>query len=173
MTADKACWTYRGPATLFVGKFSSGQTISAQMTGEAIEYDPRSGTRRESFAPARSECRGAGRILLWRSGRAGRSHLCRACDRNLSPQLLALRHVGRGGRGQDLRPLNGAERFDRRLGRAEDERMTCLWTIIGVANVPRSFRWHQSLLGLPETAPAHNYFGQIVDAGWNGPALSP
>ena len=37
------------------------------------------------------------------------------------------------------------------------------WTIIGVADVPRSFRWYQSLLGLPETAPAHDYFGQIVD----------
>ena len=37
------------------------------------------------------------------------------------------------------------------------------WTIIGVADVPRSFTWYQSLLGLPETAPAHDYFGQIVD----------
>jgi catechol 2,3-dioxygenase-like lactoylglutathione lyase family enzyme len=38
------------------------------------------------------------------------------------------------------------------------------WTIIGVADVHRSFRWYQSLLGLPETMPAHDYFGQIVDA---------
>ncbi len=38
------------------------------------------------------------------------------------------------------------------------------WTIIGVADVPSSFRWYQSLLGLPETAPAHADFGQIVDA---------
>ena len=38
------------------------------------------------------------------------------------------------------------------------------WTIIGVADVPRSFKWYQSLLGLAETAPAHDYFGQIVDA---------
>jgi catechol 2,3-dioxygenase-like lactoylglutathione lyase family enzyme len=38
------------------------------------------------------------------------------------------------------------------------------WTIIGVADVPRSFRWYQSLLGLAETAPAHDYFGQIVDS---------
>ena len=37
------------------------------------------------------------------------------------------------------------------------------WTIIGVADVPRSFDWYQSLLGLPPTAPAHEYFGQIVD----------
>ena len=38
------------------------------------------------------------------------------------------------------------------------------WTIIGVTDVARSFKWYQSLLGLPETAPAHDYFGQIVDA---------
>jgi catechol 2,3-dioxygenase-like lactoylglutathione lyase family enzyme len=38
------------------------------------------------------------------------------------------------------------------------------WTIIGVADVPQSFKWYQSLLGLPETAPAHDYFGQIVDS---------
>ena len=37
------------------------------------------------------------------------------------------------------------------------------WTIIGVADVPRSFTWYQSLLGLPQTAPGHDYFGQIVD----------
>ena len=39
------------------------------------------------------------------------------------------------------------------------------WTIIGVADVPQSFKWYQSLLGLAETAaPAHDYFGQIVDS---------
>ncbi len=38
------------------------------------------------------------------------------------------------------------------------------WTIIGVRDVPASFKWYQSLLGLPETAPAHDYFGQILDA---------
>lgn len=38
------------------------------------------------------------------------------------------------------------------------------WTIIGVADVPRSFTWYQSLLGLPEAAPAHDYFGQILDS---------
>jgi catechol 2,3-dioxygenase-like lactoylglutathione lyase family enzyme len=42
--------------------------------------------------------------------------------------------------------------------------MKRMWTIIGVADVPRSFKWYQSLLGLPETAPAHDFFGQIVDA---------
>lgn len=37
------------------------------------------------------------------------------------------------------------------------------WTIIGVADVARSFNWYQSLFGLPESAPAHDYFGQILD----------
>lgn len=38
------------------------------------------------------------------------------------------------------------------------------WTIIGVRDVARSFKWYQSLLGLPESAPGHDYFGQILDA---------
>ena len=38
------------------------------------------------------------------------------------------------------------------------------WTIIGVSDVAASFRWYQSLLGLPETAPAHDHFGQIRDS---------
>lgn len=37
------------------------------------------------------------------------------------------------------------------------------WTIIGVADVTRSFNWYQSLFGQPESAPAHDYFGQILD----------
>jgi len=41
--------------------------------------------------------------------------------------------------------------------------MKRIWTIIGVRDVPRSFRWYQSLFGQPETAPAHEDFGQIVD----------
>ncbi|HLT92676.1 MAG TPA: VOC family protein [Woeseiaceae bacterium] len=41
--------------------------------------------------------------------------------------------------------------------------MKRLWTIIGVADVAKSFAWYQSLLGQPPTAPAHDYFGQIVD----------
>ena len=35
------------------------------------------------------------------------------------------------------------------------------WTIIGVSDVARSFKWYQSLFGQPETKPAHDYFGQI------------
>jgi catechol 2,3-dioxygenase-like lactoylglutathione lyase family enzyme len=42
--------------------------------------------------------------------------------------------------------------------------MKRLWTIIGVANVARSVSWYQSLLGLPPSKPAHDYFGQILDA---------
>lgn len=42
--------------------------------------------------------------------------------------------------------------------------MKRMWTIIGVADVARSFKWYQTLLGQPETAPAHDYFGQILDA---------
>ena len=37
------------------------------------------------------------------------------------------------------------------------------WTIIGVRDVPGSFKWYQSLFGQPETTPSHDYFGQIVD----------
>ena len=38
------------------------------------------------------------------------------------------------------------------------------WTIIGVNNVPVSFKWYQSLFGQPATQPAHSYFGQILDS---------
>ena len=38
------------------------------------------------------------------------------------------------------------------------------WTIIAVADVAQSFKWYLSLLGLPETAPAHDDFVQIRDA---------
>jgi len=42
--------------------------------------------------------------------------------------------------------------------------MRRIWTIIGVGDVASSFKWYQSLLGLPESAPAHDYFGQILDS---------
>ena len=38
------------------------------------------------------------------------------------------------------------------------------WTIIGVSDVPSSFKWYQSLFGQPETRPAHADFGQILDS---------
>ena len=37
------------------------------------------------------------------------------------------------------------------------------WTIIGVEDVYASFKWYQSILCLPATEPAHDFFGQILD----------
>lgn len=42
--------------------------------------------------------------------------------------------------------------------------MKRIWTIIGVKDVRSSLEWYESLLGLPQTAPAHDFFGQILDA---------
>jgi len=42
--------------------------------------------------------------------------------------------------------------------------MKRIWTIIGVSDVSQSLKWYQSLLGLQETAPAHDDFGQVVDS---------
>ena len=41
--------------------------------------------------------------------------------------------------------------------------MKRIWTIIGVVDVPRSFSWYLSLFGQPASAPAHDYFGQVLD----------
>jgi catechol 2,3-dioxygenase-like lactoylglutathione lyase family enzyme len=49
-------------------------------------------------------------------------------------------------------------------GRPKEAFVKRTWTIIGVADVPASFSWYQSLLGLPATAPGHSYFGQILDS---------
>jgi catechol 2,3-dioxygenase-like lactoylglutathione lyase family enzyme len=38
------------------------------------------------------------------------------------------------------------------------------WTIIGVGDVAKSFSWYQALFGQPAALPAHDYFGQILDA---------
>jgi catechol 2,3-dioxygenase-like lactoylglutathione lyase family enzyme len=38
------------------------------------------------------------------------------------------------------------------------------WTIIGVRDVPRSFKWYQRLFGQRPTGPAHHHFGQLLDA---------
>src|SRR5438309_10806995 len=37
------------------------------------------------------------------------------------------------------------------------------WTIIGVSDVPTSFKWYQSLFGQPSTSPGHPDFGQSLD----------
>ena len=41
--------------------------------------------------------------------------------------------------------------------------MKRIWTIIGVRDVPSSFKWYQSLFGQPEIPPGHDYWGQILD----------
>src|SRR5262245_32022376 len=38
------------------------------------------------------------------------------------------------------------------------------WTIIAVRNVASSLSWYQALLGMAPSSPAHDYFGQVVDA---------
>jgi catechol 2,3-dioxygenase-like lactoylglutathione lyase family enzyme len=38
------------------------------------------------------------------------------------------------------------------------------WAIVGVEDVPNSFKWYQALFGLPNVLPAHDYFGQILDS---------
>src|SRR4051794_16260990 len=47
---------------------------------------------------------------------------------------------------------------------SEEEHVKRTWTIIGVADVARSLKWYQSLLGLRETPPEHDYFAQALDA---------
>jgi catechol 2,3-dioxygenase-like lactoylglutathione lyase family enzyme len=42
--------------------------------------------------------------------------------------------------------------------------MKRLWTIIGARDVTASFKWYQALFGRPEAQPAHDHFGQILDA---------
>jgi hypothetical protein len=43
------------------------------------------------------------------------------------------------------------------------------WTIIGVGDVPGSFKWYQSLFGQPETSPAHcEARGSLGEVGGRG-----
>jgi len=42
--------------------------------------------------------------------------------------------------------------------------MKRIWTIIGVGDVPGTFKWYQTLFGQPATLPAHDCFGQILDS---------
>jgi hypothetical protein len=50
------------------------------------------------------------------------------------------------------------------FGPTETTFMKRTWTIIGVSNVSSSFNWYRSLFGQPETRPAHDHFGQILDS---------
>ena len=42
--------------------------------------------------------------------------------------------------------------------------MKRIWTIIGVRDVPGSFKWYQSLFGQQLTSPGHPDFGQLLDS---------
>jgi catechol 2,3-dioxygenase-like lactoylglutathione lyase family enzyme len=42
--------------------------------------------------------------------------------------------------------------------------MKRIWTIIGVRDVPRSFKWYQSLFRQRAPAPAHPDFGRLRDS---------
>jgi catechol 2,3-dioxygenase-like lactoylglutathione lyase family enzyme len=41
--------------------------------------------------------------------------------------------------------------------------MKRIWTIIGVRDVRGSFKWYQTLFGQPQSAPGHDYWGQLLD----------
>lgn len=60
LAASQACWSYRGAATSFVGKFLSGQAISVQMVGEASDYDPRDGRVAKVLRPRDPNVEGPG-----------------------------------------------------------------------------------------------------------------
>ena len=47
--------------------------------------------------------------------------------------------------------------------RQQENLMKRTWTIIGVADIAQSFKWYQSLFGQKQTAPAHDYFAQVLD----------
>ena len=42
--------------------------------------------------------------------------------------------------------------------------MTRTWTIIAVTDVASSVHWYQMLLGRPAGSPAHDHWGQVLDA---------
>jgi hypothetical protein len=60
MAPGQTYWTYRGAATTFVGDFSNGQTIAAHMTGEAADYDPRTGQVATVWRPRDPNVEGPG-----------------------------------------------------------------------------------------------------------------
>ncbi len=60
VTPGQACWSYRGAATTFVGKFGVGKTIVAQMIGEASVHDPRSGSAATVSRPRDPNVEGPG-----------------------------------------------------------------------------------------------------------------
>jgi hypothetical protein len=79
------------------------------------------------------------------------------------------RHAGSSDGSDNLSATVAAERafpaavaeLDRSATTSDAMKRT--WTIIGVGDVPGSFRWYHSLLGLRETTP-HDDFGQLLDS---------
>jgi hypothetical protein len=47
------------------------------------------------------------------------------------------------------------------------------WTIIAVRDVFSSLKWYQALLGLTQSTPEHDYFGQVLDADVRFPPRPP
>ena len=60
MAPGQKCWSYHGAATTFVGDFSHGETVSAQMTGQSADYDPRTGQVATSWRPRDPNVEGPG-----------------------------------------------------------------------------------------------------------------
>jgi LmbE family N-acetylglucosaminyl deacetylase len=84
----------------------------------------------------------------------------RRADGMLAPWLHRYRHRGhhschraaQQGAAPDGRVVTGRPRV-RPTFSPQEEAMKRTWTIIGVADVARSFKWYQSLFGQPETQP--------------------
>ena len=76
---------------------------SAQVTGESIDYDPRSGSAVTVSRPRDPNAERPG-AMAFRTARAFWPPSPPL--RELSLQFLALRNVGDAGRGEDLRPMN-------------------------------------------------------------------
>jgi hypothetical protein len=60
MATGDRCWAYRGNATIFTGKFSRGQNVEVQMSGEAFEYDPATKKDVKSWQPRTPSVEGPG-----------------------------------------------------------------------------------------------------------------
>lgn len=93
--AGRACWTYRGTATTFVGDFSHGQRIAAQMIGQAAEADPSSGRIIISWRPRDPYVEGPGGFFF--SGAQAPGDLTFVA-RRMEPTASAFRLVRCGAR---------------------------------------------------------------------------
>src|SRR5262249_1371351 len=98
-------------------------------------------------------------IAVWSTSQSSEPGLCG--DRSSFTNRLLL--------GTRLRSIVDQDRWDFLRGPTTPEHdgrdvMKRTWTIIGVSDVPRSFRWYQSLFGQAETEAHHTYFGQILDS---------